>query len=45
MTYEELKKAYEESQKRCSKLGKKIEEKDLFIENPEVEMTNNLPAE
>ena len=28
MTYEELKKAYEESQKRCYELEQQIEEKD-----------------
>ena len=33
MTYDELKKAYEESQKRCSELEQQIEEKDLRIEH------------
>ena len=33
MTYEELKKAYEESIKKCSELKKEIEDKDLRIEH------------
>ncbi len=33
MTYEELKKAYEESLQKCSKLEKEIEDKDLRIEH------------
>ena len=33
MTYEELKKAYEESIKKCSELEKEIENKDLRIEH------------
>ena len=31
MTYEELKKAYEESLQKCSELEKEIEDKDLRI--------------
>ena len=33
MTYEELKKAYEESLQKCSELEKEIEDKDLRIEH------------
>ena len=33
MTYEELKKAYEESMQKCSELEKEIEDKDLRIEH------------
>ncbi len=33
MTYDELKKAYEEATKKCSELEKQIEEKDLRIEH------------
>jgi len=33
MTYEELKKAYEESMQKCSELKKEIEDKDLRIEH------------
>ena len=33
MTYEELKKAYEESLQKCSELEKEIENKDLRIEH------------
>ena len=33
MTYEELKKAYENAMQKCSELEKKIEEKDLRIEH------------
>ena len=33
MTYEELKKAYKEMSIKCSELEKKIEDKDLEIEN------------
>lgn len=33
MTYEELKKAYEESIKKCSELKKEIEDKNLRIEH------------
>lgn len=36
MTYEELKKAYEDSLKRCSELEQKIEEKDKAIENKDL---------
>ena len=32
MTYEELKKAYEEMSEKCSELEKKIEDKNLEIE-------------
>ena len=33
MTYEELKKAYEESMQKCSELEKEVEDKDLRIEH------------
>lgn len=36
MTYEELKKAYEDSLKRCSELEQKIVEKDKAIENKDL---------